>query len=138
MSQDRTHSVPAPLAALVAWLVPGAGYLLIGQRARGLTVGITILTLFVMGLLIGGLRVVDPPDSYRQPLQAVYQRPWFVGQILVGPLTLVAASQARAVPYSHARVWEIGVLYTAVAGMLNLLAIIDTAYRATHGAGGET
>ena len=31
---------------------------------------------------------------------------------------------------SHSRVNEIGVLYTAVAGMLNLLAIIDAASRA--------
>ena len=31
----------------------------------------------------------------------------------------------------HARVNEIAVLYTAVAGMLNLLAIIDAAHRAS-------
>jgi hypothetical protein len=31
---------------------------------------------------------------------------------------------------SHSRINEIGVLYTAVAGMLNLLAIIDAASRA--------
>ena len=33
---------------------------------------------------------------------------------------------------SHARVNEIGVLYTAVAGMLNLLAMIDAAHRAAR------
>ena len=31
---------------------------------------------------------------------------------------------------SHSRLWEIGTLYTAVAGMLNLLAIIDSSHRA--------
>ena len=35
---------------------------------------------------------------------------------------------------SHGRVNEIGVLYTAVAGMLNLLAIIDASHRAAGGA----
>jgi hypothetical protein len=34
-------------------------------------------------------------------------------------------------PASHARVSDIGTLYTAVAGMLNLMAIIDSSYRAT-------
>jgi len=34
-------------------------------------------------------------------------------------------------PASHARVSDIGILYTAVAGMLNLMAIIDASYRAT-------
>jgi hypothetical protein len=38
---------------------------------------------------------------------------------------------------SHARVNEIGTLYTAVAGMLNLLAIIDSAYRSARQEGGE-
>ena len=35
-------------------------------------------------------------------------------------------------PWSHARVYEIGTLYTAVAGMLNLMAILDAAYRAAN------
>ncbi len=33
---------------------------------------------------------------------------------------------------SHSRVNEIAVLYTAVAGMLNLLAMIDASHRANH------
>ena len=59
----------------------------------------------------------------------------------VGPLDLVASwgSVAASKPgpdsnppgaRSHARTNELGVLYTAVAGMLNLLAIIDSSYRA--------
>jgi hypothetical protein len=36
----------------------------------------------------------------------------------------------EGVAMSHSRSWEIGALYTAVAGMLNLLAIIDSTYRA--------
>ena len=63
--------------------------------------------------------------------------------MLAGPLDLAAswgsvmASRPKvaglAEPLgarSHARTNELGVLYTAVAGMLNLLAIIDAAYRA--------
>ena len=40
------------------------------------------------------------------------------------------APPTPAVPKSHGRLWEFGTLYTAVAGMLNLLAILDSAYRA--------
>jgi len=46
-------------------------------------------------------------------------------------LELVVANPGVA-QLSHARVYEIGVLYTAVAGMLNLMAIIDSAYRASN------
>src|SRR4051794_39796608 len=50
---------PPPLVALAGWLIPGLGYWLIGQKARGATIGLTILTLFVAGLLIGGVRTID-------------------------------------------------------------------------------
>jgi len=141
MSQTgRRKSVPPPVVALVTWLVPGSGYWLLGQRARALTVGVTIIVLFVLGLLIGGVRVVDPPESYSgNPMRIVFDKPWFVGQILAGPMALATAAVTEnskgpnpwCVLYSsHSRSNEIGTLYTAVAGMLNLLAIINATHRA--------
>ena len=140
MASQSSSSVPPPIVALSTWIVPGSGYWLIGQRGRALTVGITILILFILGLLIGGVRVVDvPPGVLSSPVNAVSQKPWFVGQILAGPITLIASSIGHDEGYfaSHSRLNEIGTLYTAVAGMLNLLAIIDAAYRAGHGGGTE-
>jgi hypothetical protein len=153
-AQQERIAVPPPVVALAGWVLPGAGYLLIGHRARSLTVGVTILVLFVLGLLIGGVRVVDPPASYAKPLNAVLDKPWYIGQILAGPVTLLTSwigsdsrladahlgggtkspselqQEGRYYWVSHARSNEVGTLYTAVAGMLNLLTIIDAAYRA--------
>ena len=131
MPSQSSSSIPPPVVALATWIVPGSGYWLIGQRGRALTVGITIIVLFVLGMLIGGVRVVDVPNGVlTSPVNAVSQKPWFVGQILAGPITLIASSIGHDDAYfaSHSRVNEIGTLYTAVAGMLNLLAIIDAAY----------
>ena len=62
--------------------------------------------------------------------------------MLTGPVSLAAAAwsvhESEADPadlnrpraQSHARVNEIGSLYLSVAGLLNLMAIIDAAYRA--------
>ena len=61
MASTSSSSVPPPIVALATWIVPGSGYWLIGQRGRSLTVGITIIILFVLGLVIGGVRVVDVP-----------------------------------------------------------------------------
>jgi len=177
---DQPKSLPpAPLVALAAWIIPGAGYVLIGQVGRGITVGVTILAMFVAGLLIGGIRVIDSPwiESPAQraerevrerngaprpnAVQAVLQKPWFIGQMLAGPVALIAnkvgvtwerpgvrvasaddddddddgvaiTGAGQGAPFSHARVYELGTLYTAIAGMLNLLAIIDSAYRASN------
>jgi hypothetical protein len=133
---------PPPVVALIGWVLPGAGYVMIGQRLRGLVIGLTILLLFAGGLLIGGMRVIDPPTTLG--FQPVLQKPWFIGQVMAGPVTMVAnyaanhwtitgpSGLAASPPWSHARVYEIGVLYTAVAGMLNLMAIIDSSYRASN------
>ena len=151
-----------PLVALAGWLVPGLGYLLIGERKRGLICGITILLTFLGGILIGGIRVIDVPgyDTTGQPktatigrngqtgsifrvspLQEIMNKPWFIAQTLVGPVnfaaswgSLTAATDGHT--QSTARIFDIGTLYTAVAGMLNLLALIDAAHRTTHS--GET
>ena len=197
MAENRSLIRSMPMVCLCAWLMPGGGYFLIGQRARGATVAVTIIALFLAGILVGGIRIMDPPgwgqfgymsqlvekyDRRRQQLEGEYSRvepssseeeanpgsdgdkpagpallteplnelgdkPWYVGQILCGPLTLAASavsvhvahpppgSQAavEGVPQSHSRSWEIGTLYTAVAGMLNLLVIIDSAHRAGQG-----
>ncbi len=51
------------LALVLAWVVPGLGHLLIGQKARGAIFLVTIHGLFGLGLLIGGIRVINPPDQ---------------------------------------------------------------------------
>lgn len=170
MPESSRLSSSPPVIAIAAWLIPGAGYLLLGQKTRGVTIGITIIVLFILGVLIGGIRVVDVPGYTTlgekkiltvqetdgkvgpmprvwalraQPLQTVFEKPWYVGQVLTGPICLAASYVSIKVaapdnlgaavsntPPSHARVWEIGTLYTAVAGMLNLMAIIDSSYRA--------
>jgi hypothetical protein len=150
MPTARSSPAASPtLVGVCAWLVPGSGYFLLGQKARALVVGITVVALFLMGILIGGIRIMDPPGwnsdnpdqsissaLLNEPIAQLSDKPWYVGQILCGPVTVIASAISvhlaeEGVPSSHAHPWEIGALYTAVAGMLNLLAIIDSAYRAS-------
>ena len=171
MATDSGVSVPsAPLVAICAWLLPGSGYLLLGQRGRGLGIGITIIVLFILGLLIAGVRVIEVPGYdvstgarslypiqipgsnrhemiwviYAAPLSEIRDKPWSVPQVLTGPISILAgawsvyAAQSDPVTgqsvgaLSHARLNEIGSLYLSVAGLLNLMAIIDSAWRASH------
>jgi hypothetical protein len=125
--------MPMPLVAAAAWVVPGLGHVLIGQHRRGVIVGVTLLSLFVAGLLVGGIDVVDRRQDTL----------WFVGQALIGPLALVVdqthayfdADGSPAPPQpgqsmpvyqvSVGRVNELGTLYCTLAGVLNLLVILD-------------
>ena len=180
-SAPISHYSPTTIAA-AGWLFPGAGYWLLGERARALSVGLTVILLFIAGLLIGGVRVLEVPGygPHGRALQAVWitdhgvpvenvvedpsgqrelgwimrvhpfdeirNKPWSIAQVMTGPLGIVGGAgsvwaseriESTGLPRgarSHARVNEIGVLYTAIAGMLNLLAIIDASHRAAQGA----
>ena len=96
--------------------------------------------LWVAGLLIGGISVVHARNTDAS------LRPWYLGQALIAPSIAVEYTHDRLrartegadpSPYdksiafepAYGRAAEIGTLYTALAGLLNLLAIIDIAYR---------
>jgi hypothetical protein len=143
---DKTFMPPPPLVALAGRVVPGLGYCIIGQRLRGAVIGVTILLLFAAGLAIGGMHVIDAPTGLT--IQLIFQKPWFICQVMTGPVSLASSYLAShwgsyidpktaktivGVAFSHARMNEIGVLYTAIAGMLNLMAVIDASYRSANG-----
>lgn len=128
-----------PGAAILAWVWPGLGHISLGQRRRGFLVMFGVLFLFLGGVLIGGLDSVDRRDD----------RLWFLAQVLCGPLAIVAdfANQALVKPMppdwvdryrqgdakvlagldakSLGHVNEMGTLYSALAGLMNLVAILD-------------
>src|SRR5262245_35219073 len=57
------------MAALLAWLVPGAGHLYQGRYAKGVIFLVCILGLFISGLVLSDGRCVyfqwDPPNMRR-------------------------------------------------------------------------
>jgi len=132
-------------AALGTWLLPGLGHWMSGQRGKGVVLGLTIGLLYGGGLLIGGIGVIDRAA----PL------PGFFGQMLIGPTFVVLWAKERMWAWSAMDgtvslaggtpigvMAEQGVLYTSVAGMLNLLCVIDVIYRVGRakragGVGGE-
>ncbi len=124
-------------AAFLGWLLPGLGHFILGQPQRAVVLGTTIGTLWLTGLLIGGLSVIDRNDHPA----------WFLGQMLIAPSFVANETRQRLVaehtaadlsfdPHDNppfepafARAHEQGILFTSLAGLLNLLAMIDVLYR---------
>ena len=152
------------LAALLAWLVPGAGHMYQGRWGKGLLFTICILGTFVFGMYLGEGNVVyaswgEDPNQRRLA---------YVLQIGVGAPALPALVQANfesrplgdfmAPPEFPLNKWgfegetttdehghsvtrwdhdelaqwyrridgfELGTVYTMIAGLLNILAIYD-------------
>jgi hypothetical protein len=133
-SESRWHIAPA----LAGWLLPGLGHWLIGQRRRGGVLMLTLLLLWAAGLTVGGISVIDHER----------QRWWFLGQMLMAPSVAVdfyhqrlkpadqplprpKGETGQAPPYrpSFGHQAEQGTLYVALAGLLNLVAMLDVVYR---------
>jgi hypothetical protein len=123
MNQSTKKSnVAFPITiGLMAWLVPGAGYFLLNEKKRGLIVFITIVLTFCTGLYIGSIGVINPVGA----------KPWYVAQILCSPMVAFLGHLTAKGDYPvYARPNEIGQIYTSIAGLLNLLCIVNVAYTA--------
>lgn len=181
------HDEPSfnPVALLLAVLVPGAGHAYLGERRRAAMIATGVLGMFVSGLLIGGIDVVDKREDFV----------WFLGEALVGPIAFgVDAYHQKSIKVvdrthglrrsahpneirdprtgepvlvrdlitgaplqivdpktgqvrlstesdrppntkSLGRVNELGTLFCTIAGMLNLICIIDAGTRARRRGG---
>jgi len=116
---DGAASHRSPVAALVfGWIFPGAGHAYAGQRGKAVLFGVLITGLLVAGFAMGqGTNLL--PNEW-----------WFAPQLGAGgPAALLTPlSQYLAIrqPIDWASpIREIGTLYTAVAGLLNLLVMMD-------------
>jgi len=122
-------------AFVVAWLCPGLGHVLLGEVKRGVVIGVTVGGLWLGGLLIGGISVIDVKDHFGWFLgQSATAPSWVVNylhQNLKGPGGQPPLPTGADLPYvpSYGRVHEQGVIYTALAGLLNLLCMVDVIYR---------
>lgn len=109
------RSVPA---CVLGWLLPGLGHLVLGRVMRGLGFALVVVGLFVGGIALDG-KVYRPvrgePLSYLATLGAAG-----VGlPYAVAHLTGVSAGEVTS------RFHDYGTTFTLVAGLLNLLVIID-------------
>lgn len=144
------HGSDHPLnfqAAALGLVFPGLGQLALGHARRGLLAMAAVVGLFLGGLLIGGVDCVDRRED----------RLWFYLQACTGPIAFAAdwvndaylrsgavgrlmptppaeltqrgpnprVSSFKGISYSS----EIGTLYCALAGLLNIVVVLDALHR---------
>lgn len=182
-SNPSSAKEPAqPVAAVLAFLFPGAGHFYLGHRFRGVMVAIGVMLLFGTGLLVGGIdsvdrrenglwfwfygqmwngpivfavdhlhqtrfKVVDPSRGLRSATPSEFRNPENGQVIDTYPDPATGAPVASYSPSldptkrvtvqnayppkarSFGRVSELGTLFVAIAGMLNLVCIIDATFK---------
>lgn len=115
---EQTQSGGLVLLCLASWAVPGAGHLWLGRRSKGLIFLVAIPLMFAIGLALQGRLA---PFDLTEPLVGLAAAadlgvglPYFVARGLGW-----GGGDVRAVTY------EYGNAFLIVAGLLNLLVVID-------------
>ncbi len=130
--RERTSLAHMPIAGFLSWLVPGLGHIYLGHRTRGLICLIVITVTFWTGIAVGSVQATVAPQA---------RKLWFMAQLCSGGNTaaavglhhLVAPKSAWSSRQAVTPYWasaDVGVHYTGVAGLLNLLVILDAIGRA--------
>jgi hypothetical protein len=135
-----------PLAALLAWLVPGLGHIYQGRTGKGLLFMICILSTWFFGLaladghsvyasnrtiarqLVFGCQLGAGLPAAPAVMQGVYLRNhaeplW--GGFMAPPIENGRQDELSEWSYRYGARFDMGVLYTMIAGLLNVLAVFD-------------
>ena len=115
----------APLIAVVAWIVPGLGHLLLGRWGRALILFGTVAGLSLIGFRMRG--EVFPPHS-DDPFGTI----GFLADACSGMFYFWARSLEAMGPDISRAAGDSGTRFIAAAGLVNLLSIFD-AYEIASG-----
>ena len=122
-----------PLVALIlGWLFPGGGHFYLGHVGKGIFFFLILAGTFLAGVMIGGYDdVAFPSPNANTPSSDVTSRIVMrvipIAQALDGVVTFATAKAAAAAEKDNQYLgdYEVGLLYTCVAGLLNLIVMLD-------------
>ncbi len=107
-----------PIAALIlGWCIPGAGHWVLGQRKKAIFLFVTIMLTFSAGIVLADFRNVKNADNEF----------YWAGQLGCGLIYFIANVLFGNTPAGKVPIewYEIGLLYICVAGMLNVVLLLN-------------
>jgi hypothetical protein len=116
---DRAQSSISPyVVGVIAWIAPGLGHLWLGRRQKGLVFLVALVGMFAFGLWLRG-RIF--PFQLSEPLVALMA----FADLGMGLPYLVAKTLDVARGDVVAMTYDYGNAFIIVAGLLNMLVVLD-------------
>jgi hypothetical protein len=115
---EETQSGGLVLLCLASWAVPGAGHLWLGRRSKGLIFLVALPLMFAIGLAIRGRLM---PFDLSEPLVGLAA----IADLGIGLIYFAASALGYGIGDVRAVTYEYGNTFLIVAGLLNLLVVID-------------
>jgi len=115
---EQAQSGGLVLLCLASWAIPGAGHLWLGRRTKGLVFLTALPVRFAIGLALHGRLF---PFDLSDPLVCLEA----FADLAIGVPYLIAAAFGYGQGDVRAVTYEYGNAFLVVAGLLNLLVMID-------------
>ena len=104
------------MTGLLGWIVPGLGHVFVGRPGKALLYFVIVVGTYALGLRFSEFLCVNRD---REPY-------WFLGQALAGGPTAAILHLTRDFELTHrVQFYDLGLLYTTAAGLLNAVAVAD-------------
>ena len=123
-AKSAAKAPPQPLtmmsliAPALGWLIPGAGHLIQKRWGRGLLLMISVVVMFVLGVLMEG-------KVYAFNTGDILDILGFVGDLGAGGLYIVARGLGIGLGAINLATADYGTKYIIVAGLLNIISAVD-------------
>jgi hypothetical protein len=117
-AQPQPITAMSVLAPALGWLVPGAGHLIQKRWGRGLLLMISVVTMFVLGILMKG-------KVYAFNTGDILDMLGFVGDLGAGGLYIVTRALDIGRGAIDLATADYGTKYIIVSGLLNIISAVD-------------
>ena len=108
---------------LAAWVVPGGGYFLQKKTGRGILILASVGLMFLFGMFMRGMMFTPERGDI---LTTLINYGGFVCDLASGAFYLAAAMFGYAPPDMAGDVHDYGTKFLVIAGLLNILAMVDS------------
>jgi hypothetical protein len=116
---ERARSSVNPyVVSAIAWAIPGAGHLLLGRRQKAIVFFVALLAMFAVGLWLRGRLF---PFDFTQPIVALMA----FADLGIGAAYLISKAMSLGAGDVVAQSYEYGNTFIIVAGLLNMLTMLD-------------
>ncbi len=117
-AQPQPLTTMAVFAPVLGWLIPGAGHLIQKRWGRGLLLMVSVLAMFVLGVLMEG-------KVYGFNTGDILDMLGFVGDLGAGGLYIAARALDIGRGAINLATADYGTKYIIVAGLLNIISAVD-------------
>jgi len=115
---EETQSSSLVLLCAASWAIPGAGHIWLGRKAKGLILMVAVPAMFAIGLALHGRLF---PFDMSEPLVCLAA----LADLGIGGVYFLASALGLGAGDVRAITYEYGNAFLIVAGLLNLLVVIN-------------